>query len=163
MKHYQHLAHKNHSKILNNDQVVDICLTENFDPEKIDAFLERYNAPKKYQDLEEFNWHQTQTREQKEKAKRDRVKEMERQRQDRQHQREQEELRRQRRYEATQRRQAREEEQKLRGERRAEKAQRREDEKRLIDEAEREIIELARNEVQPEPEETKNESVPVQV
>ena len=56
VQHYQNFARKNHRGVLNDDQVVDICLSEKFDPEKIDAYLERYNAPKKYQDLEEYNW-----------------------------------------------------------------------------------------------------------
>jgi hypothetical protein len=54
---------KNHAKLLTEDQVVDICISENYDPDRIEAYLERYNAPKKYQDLEEFQWHETQTRE----------------------------------------------------------------------------------------------------
>lgn len=83
MKHYQKVARTSHSKVLNDDQVVEICLEQQFVPEKIDAYLERFNAPSKYKDLEEFNWHETQSREQKEKAKRDRQKEIERQRQDR--------------------------------------------------------------------------------
>jgi len=81
--HYQKVARQNHAKVLNDDQVVDICIEQDFVPEKIDAYLERFNAPKKYEDLEQFNWQETQSREQKEKAKKDRQKEIEQQRQQR--------------------------------------------------------------------------------
>ena len=49
-------------KVVDDDQVIRICVDNNFDPEKIDKELNKYKTETKYAGIEAYEWNDVQSK-----------------------------------------------------------------------------------------------------
>lgn len=59
---------RKHVKVVDDDQVVRICVDNEFDSDKIDKALNKFKTERKYAGLEQFEWQDVQTKEDKREA-----------------------------------------------------------------------------------------------
>ena len=59
---------RKHVRVVDDDQVVRICVDNDFDSDKIDQALNKFKTERKYAGLEQFEWQDVQTKEDKREA-----------------------------------------------------------------------------------------------
>ena len=61
---------RKHVKVVDDDQVIRICVDNDFDSEKIDKALNTFKTEPKYAGLQDFEWNDVQTKAEKKEAAR---------------------------------------------------------------------------------------------
>lgn len=64
----QAYARKSLRNVVDEDQVVRICVDNEFDVERIDKALDKFKTESKYAGLQDFEWNEVQTKEDKREA-----------------------------------------------------------------------------------------------